>query len=180
MRWWTFLPLLMIVLTLQSALAASISLFGVRPDGLLAIVVFFSLFGRRTDALIGAWLVGLSADLLTIERTGLLALTYTVSAAIVISIRDSIFRHQLATQLFVTLVLACMVQLGWLVYRRLMYAPFASIWTELPAAMILAPLYTALLGVLLYPGLSKMNVLLGLPRPRYTLAPSGRSGRDHV
>ena len=55
MRWPAFGICAICVLTLQVAIAPRFELFGQRPDWLLVVIVFFALYSRSTDAVLGAW-----------------------------------------------------------------------------------------------------------------------------
>ena len=85
--------LAVLALTLQSAIAPRLAIFGVRPDWILVLVVFFALHGRRRDAVIAGWSLGMCADLMSIERVGLLALSYALAAWVGYAVdRDLIWR----------------------------------------------------------------------------------------
>ena len=91
MRWVVFLVLAVPILTAQSALSQRMELFGARPDWLLVLVVFVALHARRHDAVLGAWVLGMAADLMTkglkdylvkpVEREKLLAVVGKMVAA---------------------------------------------------------------------------------------------------
>lgn len=143
MRWLTFSLCAAAALTLQSALAPYVELFGIRPDWLLVVVVFFALYARPTEAVLGAWIIGFCADLMTIERLGLMALSYALAALLVISIRDYLFCHRPATQFAVTLMVCLMVRAVWCGYRRILYDPAESILLDGIADVAAGSIYTA-------------------------------------
>jgi rod shape-determining protein MreD len=167
MRWLTFLVLMVTALILQSALAPRIEVLGVRPDWLLVVVVFFSMHASARDALLGAWLTGACADLLTVERFGVLALSYALAAMLVLSIREYIFRGYGWPQFLVTLGVCLFVRMGWAVYHHAAYDPARSLVTELTVVAFLASLYTAVWAPLLNRALLPWWRMLGLPRPVY-------------
>lgn len=170
MRWLTFILLAAAALTLQSAIAPRVAPFGIRPDWLLVVVVFFALHGRAPDAVAGAWVLGMCADLMTVERAGLIALTYTLIAILVCSTREYLFRRRAGTQFFVTLAACVMVRLAWTIYYRVLYDPADSLLATLATDVAMGSLYTAVWAPPLHRGLLHISRTLGLPRPRYTYA----------
>ena len=176
MRWLSFILLAATALTLQSAIAPRFELFGVRPDWLLVIVVFFAMHASPRDAAIGAWIIGGCADLMTIERLGLMALTYTLVAVAVTSVRDYVFRDRALTQLLLTLVVSVLVRLAWTVYSRLLHDPGGALFVDLVLEVVIASVYTAVWAPLLHKGLLRMSRTFGLARPRYTYAGQQRMG----
>lgn len=180
MRWWTFIMIAVVALTLQTALAPRLSIWGARPDWILVLCVFVGLHARRWDAVLAAWILGLCADLMSLERVGLLALSYATIAWFVGSIREYLFRHHALTQFVVTFVAALLVQIGWLVYRRTLYS-FDEPWViDLTRSIFWTPLYTAVWAPVAHRALLAAASALGLPRPRYNFAGSQTAGVRRV
>ena len=156
------------LLTVQSTAAPWISLLGARPDWLLGAVVVLALHAPARDAAIGAWIIGACADLMSIERFGLIALTYLLAAMAVTSIREFLFRHRWQTQVIVTLVVCLVVRSAWLVYSRVAYAPAGSVLADGLIEVLLASVYTAAWTPLLNRGFLRLGRALGIALPRYT------------
>lgn len=169
MRWLTFLILMMIALILQSALAPRVELLGIRPDWLLVVVVFFAMHASAREALLGAWLIGGCADLLTIERFGVLALSYGLAAMVVLLLREYLFRGYGWSQFLMTLGVCLLVRTVWMVYHHVMYDPASSLLVELTVGVFMGSLYTAIWAPLLNRTLLPLWRTLGLPRPIYPL-----------
>ncbi len=131
MRWLSFSILAVVVLTLQSALVPRLEVLGARPDLILVVTVFFAMHAPRRDAVLTAWLLGMIADLMTIERFGLLALSYALIAMIVASVRDFLFRYNAFSQIAVTAAASVLLGVGWLFYRRVLFDPAGSSGTFL-------------------------------------------------
>ena len=112
MRWLTFIILAIVAVSLQATVAGRVSWFGARPDWVLVLVVFYALHARADDAMPAAWVVGALADLMTIERFGLLALCYGLTAMVVCGVRDLVFTGHPLTQFGVTLACGVMVQVA--------------------------------------------------------------------
>jgi rod shape-determining protein MreD len=170
MRWLTFLTCAAVGFTVQSALAPRFELFGIRPDWLLVVVVFFALYARPSEAVIGAWVLGIGADLMTVERLGFLALSYALAALFVIAIREYLFCHRPATQFAVTFLASLLIRLVWFGYRHLLYDPVGSIVWDFIGQVVLVSMYTAVWAPLIDKPLWSMARLFGIPRPRYTHA----------
>ena len=86
MRWLTFGILGVVFIVMQSTLAPRMEILGARPDFLLVLVVFFGMHGKLPDVAVGAWLLGFVADLMSIERLGLMAFSYMLTALLVASV----------------------------------------------------------------------------------------------
>ncbi len=170
MRWLTFLIAAGLALTLQSTIAPRFELWGARPDWLLVVVVSFAMHARMPDALIGAALIGAGADLMTIERPGLMAGSYLVAAILVSLVRGSLFRRRPLTQVLVTFAACLTVPMIWLIYRRALYDPLGTLFFDLAIDGVLGSIYTAAWAPPLHGALLSMARVFGLPRPRYTYA----------
>lgn len=180
MRWFPFLLLMLALLTAQSALAPRLAVVGARPDWLLVVVVFLGLFASRKQAVIGGWFIGAGADLLTIERFGLLATSFALAALLVASGREFLFRHRWVTQLCVTLATCLLVHAVWLIYYRTIYAPAGSLLGAFGREVVATSLYTAAWAPLMHRALLGIARPLGLTLPRYTYAGLTRLGTGDV
>ncbi len=172
MRWVSFILGSLIVLTLQSVLGPRLQIGGARPDLLLVYVLFFALYGRRLHAVLGAWGLGAVADLMTVERPGLLSLTYFAAAFLVTLVRDALFRYESVTQFAIVLLTGLVVQSGWLAYRVAVYPAFAPTWGAAALSALAAAAYTALLAPVLYRAMLRAPALFGIPRTRYAYSMS--------
>ena len=121
MRWSVFAGCAAAGLILQTTVAARTAIADVRPDWVFVLVVFFGLYAPRIDACLAGWVLGLGMDLLSVERLGLLATAYCVTAVIVNLIRDLVFLKHAGTHFVVTLVAALLLQAGLAGYRLLLY-----------------------------------------------------------
>ncbi len=170
MRWTTFVIVAAVLLTLQTAVAPFLEVGGVRPDWLIIGVVYFALYARAKDGIIAAWAIGFCADLMTVERPGLISLSYALAALCVTSVREYVFRYRVMTQFTMTLCICLLVQTAWMFYRRIMYTPAQPAWVDWSAGALLVSLYTALWAPLLHRLLLRLSRLLGIARPRYSHA----------
>ena len=170
MRWLTFIMGGLAMLTLQSAVAVRVELFGARPDWLLVLVVFYAMHARAPEAAVGSWMIGVCADLMTVERVGLMAASYLAAALLVISIREYFFRFRSITQFGLTLVTCLLVRTSWCVYRWLLYEPGHTIPVDFAIDVVLASLYTAGWAPPLHKVMLAISPKLGIHRPRYTYA----------
>lgn len=180
MRTATYFVLAVLLLTLQSMIAPRLALGGVRPNWLLVAVVFLGLYARPRDAVIGAWVLGFCADLMTVERPGLISLSYLLAAATVIWLREYLFRYWAVTQFALTLVIAIAVESAWLFYRRTAYPPVRSLSSDWFVGVLLTSFYTAAWAPIFHALLLKLSGLLGLPRPRYSHAGLRSAGAGDV
>lgn len=180
MRWLSFFILAVVVLTLQSALLPRIELFGARPDLILVVTVFFAMHAGRRDAVLAAWLLGMLADLMTIERFGLLSLSYALIAMTVTSARDFLFRYNAFSQLVVTAAASLLIGVGWLFYRRLLFDPGGALVGDIAVTLILTPIYTGLAAPPIHGAMLVLRRSFGLTPPRYTFSGVHKLEADRV
>ncbi len=180
MRWVIFAIFVGFVVTLQTAFAPRFELLGARPDWLIITVVFIALHAPQRDAVIGAWLIGACADLMTIERFGLIALGYLLVAVVVAGIRETLFRHRWTTHLIVTIIAGVLVRAAWMGYRRAIYDTNVTLMADLTTDVVLVTLYTAAWAPIAHMLLLKIAVPLGFKKPRYSYAGLHRTGGGHV
>ena len=180
MRWISVLMLALFVLTLQSSLVPRFSIVGARPDLVLVVSVFFGMHAKWRDALLAAWIMGALGDLMTIERFGLLSVSYALGAAFVASVREYLFRYNAFSQFALTAATSSLVGLGWLVYQRTMFAPSSSVVGDAMVLLLLTPLYTGILAPLAHAVLLPMSRLFGLTPPRYTFPGLHKQGGARV
>jgi len=86
---------------------------GARPEALLSLACFAALFARdSSQGLLASWLIGLLKDAGSAGPLGLHALLFLGAGAVVLQIRQILFRESPLTQLAVTFVAACWVNLA--------------------------------------------------------------------
>lgn len=166
MIWFLYLLILSVALTCQSVVAPFVEIFGARPDFLLVGVVFVALHGPPRETILAAWVVGLAADLLTIEQFGFLGLSYALGAFLVLEVREYLFRYRASTQFAVTAVVAMVVQCLWAGYVSVRYGTREGIVMTVLTGAIPASLYTAVWAVPAHRVLLWLGRPLGLTRPR--------------
>lgn len=180
MRWLTFAILTVLVLTLQAAIAPRLELFSARPDFLLIVVVFLGLYAPSRDAIAAGWVLGVCADLMTIERFGVVALSYGLTAMMVTSLREYLFRYRVVTQTIVTLSACLLVRTAWTTYYHLLYQARGPMLADWLIDGVIASAYTAALAPFVFRVLHRMSRPLGIHRPRYSYAGVASRGRADV
>jgi len=180
MHWFAFIILAIVMLTVQAACAPGLEIHGIRPDFLLVVVVFLGLYANETDAVIAAWSLGFCADLMTIERMGLLSLSYALAAMMVTSVREYLFRSSWITQFALTAAVVLLIHTIWMLYRRLVHRPFDSALGTWTTGCLLLSVYTAAWAPLVHSGLLRFSRLLGIAPPGHTSAGSHTREGAHV
>ncbi len=168
MRWLTYSFVLFAALVLQPSVAKFVAVGNVRPDWLLALATFTGLYTRRKDAIAVGLVLGLCADLLSLERLGVLTLCMVTGALLGNSVRHLVFLKNVITHFVVTFVAALLVHtclavyetaiyggrdVGALVFRVIAIALWTAAWAPPMAALLL-----------------KMSQLFGLRTSRYNHA----------
>ena len=89
------------------------SIRGARPEMLLSLACFAALFARdSSQGLLASWLIGLLKDAGSTGPLGLHALLFLGAGAVVLQIRQILYRESPLTQLAVTFIAACWVNLA--------------------------------------------------------------------
>ncbi len=177
MIWFLYGLILAVALTLQSVVAPFVQIYSARPDFLLVGVVFLALHGPVRETILAAWIVGLGADLLTIEQFGFLGFSYALVAFLVLEVREYLFRSRATTQFGVTAVVAIFIQSCWATYAFVRYGTHDGLAMTIATVAIPASLYTATWAVLMHRAMMAIGRPLGLGRSRSLSARSGGSGR---
>lgn len=100
-------------LAFELTLLESWSLGGARAELLLSLACFAALFARDSgQGLLASWLIGLLKDLGSAGPLGLHALLFLGAGWVVLQIRQILFRESPLTQLGITFVAACWVNLA--------------------------------------------------------------------
>lgn len=178
-RWVSFGICLLFVLICQTTLASQVGIWDVRPDWLLVLVVFFSLYSTRVDAAIAGWVIGLAADMTSVERVGLSSMTYLVAALMVNSVRDMVFLRNAGTHFVVTLSAGLMVQLVISLYRAWRLAAYEP-WQHLALEGALVALYSAFWAIPIHSALSKCLGAWRSHSASYARAGSSQAGAKRV
>ena len=166
MNWIAFGIIAYASLLVQSAIAPRLEFLGARPDVLLVVATFLGLYARRAEAIAAAWLMGLAADLLTIEQFGLLATSYALITLGIAVFREYLFRYRATTQFAVTFICGLLLCVLWIAYARFTYSSADGVPFHVYQA-VLGSLYSALLALILHRLLLRSSRFIGLPRPRY-------------
>jgi rod shape-determining protein MreD len=86
---------------------------GARPETLLSLACFAALFARdSSQGLLASWLIGLVKDAGSAGPLGLHALLFLGAGAVVLQIRQVLYRESPLTQLSVAFIAACWVDLA--------------------------------------------------------------------
>lgn len=100
-------------LAFELTLLESWSLGGSRAEILLPLACFAALFARdSSQGLLASWSIGLIKDLGSSGPLGLHALLFLGAGAVVLHVRQILFRESPLTQLGITFVAACWVNLA--------------------------------------------------------------------
>lgn len=144
MRWLTFSILAAGCLVLQTSLGPTLTLWGVRPEWMFVLGVFYALLGPYPDACIAAWILGLLTDLASAnDHIGLYAFAYGGAAWLICRVRELIFREHWLAHTILTLFAGFLVQAVVALYRTWRAPPALGaepgVWTY----AVLTCLYTA-------------------------------------
>jgi rod shape-determining protein MreD len=100
-------------LAFELTLLETWSVGGVRAEVLLSLACFAALFARDSgQGLLASWLIGLLKDIGSAGPLGLHALLFLGAGWVVFQIRQILFRESPLTQIAVTFVAACWVNLA--------------------------------------------------------------------
>jgi len=99
-------------LAFELTLSEAWSVSGARAEALLSLACFAALFARDSgQGLLASWFIGLLKDVGSAGPLGLHALLFLAAGWVVLQIRQILFRESPLTQIGVTFVAACWVNL---------------------------------------------------------------------
>lgn len=162
MRWLGFAICAGMGLTLQTTVAWRLQIGPARPDWMLVLMVFFALHARSEEGLIAGCVLGLLSDLMSIERVGLLAMLYGLSALVLFLVRDYFFIDHPLTHFFLTWVAALGVGLACCFYRSVFGPAGSSGWAFSTFEVMLGAAYTGLWAIPAHRVLGYFPKLLGV------------------
>lgn len=100
-----------VLLALELTLLDRWSVWGARPEALLALACFAALFAKEpTQGLLGCWIIGTMKDVASAGPLGLHGLLFTGAGWVVLQVRQILFPDSPVTQLAVAFVATCWVQ----------------------------------------------------------------------
>ena len=158
MRWPGLVLLTLLFAVLALRWPPQWTTMGLAPCWLLFPALWFGLYARAGRALAVGWVLGLLADLLSLEPLGVQAFLYAGAALLLARARGFFFRRHPLTQALLALTAAFLVQV--LLLLRLNVAePSLAVLPRLLPALCSAMLYAAL-----FPGLVALERRTGLFR----------------
>jgi len=131
---------------------------GAEPNFGLLAVVFITLNAQRDAALMGAFLIGALQDLVTQQPFGLFALSYGLSALVIVSFSQVVYRGHPLTHFFCTLLAGCGIALVILIHSRIRQGSNA------PVTTLSAALYTAILAPFVVGALHRMRKIFAFKK----------------
>jgi len=170
MNWILVIALNAAVVALQATLAPHLAVREIRPDWLIVIAVFWSLYARGWQGVIAAWILGAIADLMTIERFGLQMLSYSLAAAMVASVRLQVFRYRWTSQFFLTLLASFLLRIAWMIYVSWRFGQLGRMIPGWFAEAAFTSVYSAAWAPLIHSVLLRRASWFGLPRPKSRMA----------
>ena len=186
MRWIPFLILVYIVALIESSIGWALfidtaSVGAIGPDLAAMVVVFVAMHARSApDAMLAAWVLGLSVDLTsgagvgTVTAVGPMSIAYCLLAGQLWRLRDAFFRERALTQVVLTFFFVAAAHWIWVTAQAIFASgsvSFGDYGRTLVQALGIA-FYTALLMPLAHWALCRLQrVILIAP------ASAGRRGR---
>jgi rod shape-determining protein MreD len=104
MRWLAYLILSYLALGVQLALSGYVEIGGAAPNLILLVVIFLAVNAPREQALLGAFLLGLMQDMLTLHPIGTWAVAYGLVAMFVVSMQEVVYRDHPLTHFSLALL----------------------------------------------------------------------------
>ena len=170
MKWTPFVILAGVTVVLQMSATPYLEIQSIRPDLMFILAAHYALWGPWPDAAIAAWILGLVADMQSLDRLGVHAFSFGLAAWAIMRVRMVVFRDHAATQIVITLLFTVLIQIGVALYRR--WGGSGSGGSILWPA-ILTGFYTAMCAPYLHWLLIRMSRWTGLKANRGLLSPQG-------
>jgi len=140
--------ILLLGFTIQSSLVVKISILGIRPDLLLAIVIYLGLLKGPIPASITGFVVGLVVDLSTTHLLGINALSMSVAGFVAGNVWVNINRESFLAQFLVLFLISLLHDVLFLILTtggRLTDILQSFAWVSIPSG-----LYTSAISPVLF------------------------------
>jgi rod shape-determining protein MreD len=151
MRWPAYLILVYFAIGAQIGMGEFLRIGGAKPDLVLLAVIFITVNAPRDAALLGAFVIGIMTDLVTLSPLGLYAFTYALIGMFVVSTQELVYRAHPVTHFSLALVGGLMTGMILLIHG----------WIKGPSVsaseMFASALYTAILAPILLGLLNQMR-----------------------
>jgi len=149
MRWLRFAVLVLAATILQTSPIGVISLWGVKPDLLLILLVFFAISVDPRDAIVASFAIGFAADLSNPVR-GLMGpqiISFGVFGTLLSDLHSIISIRRMPYQAVTILVMGSLTALLSYLLTFFRAEPAAAHWA---GQLVWQPLYSAILGPFLF------------------------------
>lgn len=165
MNWVGFAVLVYLVTVIQTSVAPFLAVHSIRPDFMTIVAVFFGLYARPADAMLGCWIIGLLIDLCSLSHpvranVGLHALVLGLLGLFMVKTRGVTFREGMVSHLIYTFVVCFLLTLAVRVHTT-WDGPDTALTRHMAVALYTA-IYTALLAPYVHFVLRRLRSMLGL------------------
>jgi len=176
MRWLAFAVAIVVSVVLQTTVAPHLAIGRIRPDFLLVLAVFVAMHVRGTDVIAVACVLGMFADVQSLERFGLMAVAYSAAAGAVYVMRAHVFRSHPLAHVAVTFAAGVIVQWLMLLYAIVLTGVGGGSWAGQFFGGLLIALYSALWAPPAHALLLRVAPWTGVDVPRYADLGYARAG----
>ena len=169
MRWFRFAVLVLVASLLQTSLVGAMAILRTdfKPDLLLILLVFFALRCNSTDAIIASFAIGFAADLsnpIVGRLMGPRIISFGLFGTLLSDLNSTIAPRRVIYQVITIFLVGCLT--GGLSYL-LAFLRTGAVTANLATNCFWQPLYSALLGPLLFLPVGWCMRMYGRGRRRY-------------
>ena len=166
MNWVGFAVLAYLVTVIQTSVAPFLAVHTIRPDFMVIVAVFFGLYARPADAMLGCWIIGLLIDLCSLSHpvranVGLHALVLGLLGLFMAKTRGVTFREGMVSHLIYTFVVCFLLTLTVRIHTTWDVRSASGLGRHSAVAFYTA-IYTALLAPYVHFLLRRLRSVLGL------------------
>jgi len=166
MNWVGFAVLVFLATVLQTSVAPFLAVHTIRPDLMVIVAVFFGLYARPADAMLGCWIIGLVIDLCSLSHpgranVGLHALTLGLLGLFMVKTRGVTFREGMISHLIYTFIVSFLLTMALGLYLVWDNPDWSGMGRRTAVAFYTA-IYTAILAPYGHFALRRLRGLLGL------------------
>jgi rod shape-determining protein MreD len=152
MRWFRFAVLVLLASILQTGPVSMLTIRAdIRPDLLLILLVFFALRSNSTDAVIASFAIGFVADLSmsnsTLSLIGPHMVSFGLFGTLLADLNSTLYVRRPLYQALTIFLMSCLTT-GLACLLTLLRA--RTVTLNVPTAFLWQPLYSALLGPLVF------------------------------
>lgn len=166
MNWVGFAVIAYLVTVIQTSVAPFLAVHTIRPDFMVIVAVFFGLYARPADAMLGCWIIGLLIDLCSLSHplranVGLHALLLGLLGVFMVKTRGVTFREGMISHFIYSFAVCFLMTFAARLHTN-WESPGGPETGRQAAVALYTAVYTSMLAPYVHFALRRLRGVLGL------------------